>query len=112
MDMPWNTPGQVVAIESYWTSIASNIAAYLLPCLLLLQGVIPDQLFSHAGDAFLAPAWSLTLEWQFYLIAPLIIAGFLLKRGKELLVASSLLALFLLTPVSYTHLTLPTNREV
>ncbi|CAN7372260.1 acyltransferase family protein [Pseudomonas sp. LjRoot263] len=97
MDMPWNTPGQMAAVESYWTSITNNVTAYLMPCLVLLQGVIPDQVLPHAGDAFLAPAWSLTLEWQFYLIAPLLVGGFLLKRGKELLVVASLLALLLLT---------------
>lgn len=96
VDLPWNTSAQVAAFEIYWTSIAGNIKAYLIPCLLLLQGVIPDQWLPHAGDAFLAPAWSLTLEWQFYLIAPLIIGAFSLKRGKELLVASSLLVLALL----------------
>ncbi|WP_339527386.1 acyltransferase family protein [Pseudomonas sp. EL_65y_Pfl2_R96] len=97
MEMPWNTPGQLAAVENYWSTISDNVAAYLMPCLMLLQGLIPDQVLPHAGDAFLAPAWSLTLEWQFYLIAPLLVGGFLLKRGKELLVASSLLALLLLT---------------
>lgn len=97
MEMPWNTPGQLAAVENYWSTISDNVAAYLMPCLMLLQGLIPDQVLPHAGDAFLAPAWSLTLEWQFYLIAPLLVWGFLLKRGKELLVASSLIALLLLT---------------
>lgn len=97
MEMPWNSLGQIAAVEGYWANIIGNVTAYLLPCLMLLQGMIPDQVLPHAGDAFLAPAWSLTLEWQFYLIAPFLVGGFLLKRGKELLVASSLLALLLLT---------------
>ncbi len=96
MDLPWNTSAQVAAVEHYWASIAGNLTAYLVPCLVLLQGVIPDQWLPHAGDAFLAPAWSLTLEWQFYLIAPLIAGAFVLRRGKELITASSVLVLLLL----------------
>ena len=96
MDLPWNTPAQAAAVEQYWASIAGNITAYLLPCLVLLQGVIPDQWLPHAGDAFLAPAWSLTLEWQFYLIAPVLVAAFAFGRAKELLVTVAVLAFLLL----------------
>lgn len=47
--------------------------------LTLLHGAIPDQILPDSSIAFLAPAWSLSLEWQFYLIAPLLI--FWLKRS-------------------------------
>lgn len=39
----------------------------------LLQGVVPDSVWPFAGTAVLGPAWSLTLEWQFYLIAPALV---------------------------------------
>ncbi|MES1199027.1 MAG: acyltransferase [Pseudomonadota bacterium] len=45
----------------------------------LLQGVVPDSVWPLANNAVLGPAWSLTLEWQFYLIAPLLIW---LLRGR------------------------------
>ena len=41
---------------------------------LLLQGVIPNNLLANSEFAFLPPAWSLSLEWQFYLIAPALLA--------------------------------------
>ena len=47
-------------------------AAYHIPLhLTLLHGVVPEKLLPSSATAFLGPAWSLSLEWQFYLIAPL-----------------------------------------
>lgn len=47
--------------------------------ILLLQGMIPNNILENSQYMFLPPAWSLSLEWQFYLIAPLLLIG-LLRR--------------------------------
>lgn len=46
----------------------------------MLHGAIPDPLLPFADSAFLGPAWSMSTEWQFYLVAP-----FLFLMGRRLL---------------------------
>ncbi len=41
--------------------------------LTLLHGMVPENIMPFAGTAFLAQPWSLSLEWQFYLVAPVLI---------------------------------------
>jgi peptidoglycan/LPS O-acetylase OafA/YrhL len=38
----------------------------------LLNGLIPKQWLSNSTATFLPPAWSVSLEWQYYLVAPLV----------------------------------------
>ena len=47
---------------------------------LLLHGPIPEAWLHNAAGAFLNPAWSLSLEWQFYLVVPLAYA-LIRRRG-------------------------------
>ena len=57
-------------LETWWANIHWNIPLHVL----MLHGVVPNSLFQDAPGAFLIPAWSLSLEWQFYLVAPLVFA--------------------------------------
>ena len=65
------TPDQIEhetdEMESWWENIQWNIPLHLL----MLHGAVPDVLVKGAPLAFLVPAWSVSLEWQFYLVAPL-----------------------------------------
>jgi len=56
-----------LAYESLWENICFHIPIHLM----MFHGMVPTSILPNASTAFLGPAWSLSLEWQFYLIAPL-----------------------------------------
>jgi peptidoglycan/LPS O-acetylase OafA/YrhL len=68
-----------VTIGSYGPEAAreaSENAAFgthLLAHLTMLHGLVPEILLPHASDAYLPPAWSISVELQFYLVAPMIV---------------------------------------
>jgi peptidoglycan/LPS O-acetylase OafA/YrhL len=59
----------------------ANILAHIP----LVHGLIPSSLLPDASGAFLGPAWSISTEWQFYLIAPLAVAAARRPAGLALL---------------------------
>jgi peptidoglycan/LPS O-acetylase OafA/YrhL len=59
--------------------------------LLMVHGAISNGVLPFSQEAFNAPAWSLSLEWQFYLIAPF--AVLVARRGKGLLQTAFVLCL-------------------
>jgi peptidoglycan/LPS O-acetylase OafA/YrhL len=60
----------IAKVESWWSNIQWNIPLHFL----MFNGAVPDILVKDAPGAFLVPAWTVSLEWQFYLVAPLAFA--------------------------------------
>lgn len=55
-------------------SALTHPLAHLAAHLSLLFGLIPEKIFlANASATLLPPAWSISLEWQFYLVAPFLI---------------------------------------
>jgi len=62
--------------------------AHLAWHLTLLQGIVPHRLLANSTATFLAPAWSVSLEWQYYLFA--LIVARLVRSGRGVLLLAAL----------------------
>jgi len=101
------TPEQIdhraVRIISWWQNIQWHVPLHLV----MLQGAVPDTVLPESPGAFLDPAWSVSLEWQFYLVAPLAFSLAVSRRRSRRIalyagcVLTFLAAKHLLPPVMY-----------
>lgn len=55
-----------------WSDKA-HLPMHALAHLFMMHGAVPNDVLPHSEYAFNMPAWSISLEWQFYLVAPLFI---------------------------------------
>lgn len=51
-------------LAEYWPNLWSH--------LFMVHGLVPDTVLRDGNFAFLSQGWSISLEWQFYLLAPLL----------------------------------------
>lgn len=85
---PWGAMTPPLAMfGGQLASQSMHPVAHLLAHLTMLHGLIPDQVLDNASQVFLGPAWSLSLEWQFYLVAPFVVAMATRPRGALILTA-------------------------
>lgn len=86
--------------QHHWAQIILHAA--------LLQGVVPDNVLPYAGTAVLGPAWSLTLEWQFYLIAPAFVWLMTSKRWRVATTLAIVAAAVAFKEGAFGHYFMPT----
>lgn len=86
---PWSGSKEVVRRLVFEES-KQEIWKHIIVHATMLHGVIPRDILPNAPYAYLGPAWSISLEWQFYIVAPLIIYSF-----KRLLPFTIMLGIFI-----------------
>ena len=64
--LPWH-------YDRIWDAENNHFWPHILAHLSMLYGVIPESTLRYSGIALLGPAWSMTIEFQYYLVAPLLI---------------------------------------
>jgi len=80
-----------------WAALHSGAYfAHLALHLALLHGVVSQNVLPHAQLMFLSPAWSLSLEWQFYLVAPFVVRA-AARKGVSIALVLAALVLFVLS---------------
>jgi peptidoglycan/LPS O-acetylase OafA/YrhL len=67
----------------------------------LLQGIVSSEYLPSSDFAFIEPAWSLSLEWQFYLVAPLLFWGIKNIQQKQIKAITILLGAAVLISALY-----------
>jgi peptidoglycan/LPS O-acetylase OafA/YrhL len=70
----------VPLVSGLASSNHQNLWLHILAHLTMLHGVISDDVLPFSAYAFNIPAWSISLEWQFYVLAPFILMVVMRRR--------------------------------
>ena len=81
----WADPSDIARIAARTDGEGQSFWFHLAGHLTLLHGAVPDDMLYGSSLSFNAPAWSLSLEMQFYVAAPLLLA--LLRQPQRWLLA-------------------------
>ncbi len=90
--LPWWHPHTSLRIQ-HFSDTLQYYWAHFFSHVLMLHGLVPDRLLPSSDYAFVGPSWSISLEWQFYLVAPLF---YLCISGKKIGRLALLIALLFL----------------
>lgn len=87
--LPWHGNYYLEWMDLINRAQAAQPAAHAFWHATLLHGILPKPALDFAATTLLKPAWSISLEWQFYLAAPLL--ALMLRRswGIALLLAAA-----------------------
>ncbi len=85
-DAPWRDTPYFYLVRSTSESERAHPILHTLCHLTLLNGLVPRSVLFNATGTLLPPAWSITLEWQYYLLAPFLARA--VRSGAWLVVLS------------------------
>jgi peptidoglycan/LPS O-acetylase OafA/YrhL len=94
--MAWAGPDYAEAkmLRSLAAAQEHHFLAQLIAHLTLLHGIPPKSVLPLADSTFLTPAWSLTLEMQFYIVAPFVVAAIQRRKATLAVILLVTFALF------------------
>ena len=85
MQIPWPTHAHktiVYIAQKSYEFLPFHLAAHLA----LVHSMIPDSIMVYSDYAILGQAWSLSLEWQYYVIAPIVLVALTRNMTTALIV--------------------------
>lgn len=83
---PWRDTIYFQWVGAVSQSELQHTFAHILSHLTLLNGLIPRSILPDSTGTLLPPAWSISLEWQYYIVAPVI--ALFVRSGIRLLFLS------------------------
>jgi peptidoglycan/LPS O-acetylase OafA/YrhL len=87
--LPWSQDYYLQWMDRINDAQSARPAAHAFWHGTLLHGILPKQALDYATTTLLKPAWSISLEWQFYLAAPLIALCLCRSWGIAILLAGA-----------------------
>jgi peptidoglycan/LPS O-acetylase OafA/YrhL len=104
-EVPWKSSAEWIRysalVDEIYFQTYHNTLAQSVAHATMLHGLFPREILERSALTFLPAAWSISLEWQFYLLAPVIVLAVRSRTGGMLLV---IVALALYIPYSKGYL--------
>ncbi|MFD2255854.1 acyltransferase family protein [Luteolibacter algae] len=83
---------------------SNNPPLVFLSNLTMLHGIIPESLLPGISSSLLPPSWSISLEWQFYLVAPFLFIAIKSQKVWVILLLIACMAISRLTNLEHAFI--------